>query len=110
MEESGMKFSPQNTKSKRFCSVFGCQSKAYKNPELRFHSFPAPNANFVKIIKKSGLEEKVDRRKEWERVLKIGKKVTPCMCVCSLHFKKDDYFFTTMGKYININYFLSKSY
>ncbi|XP_077277163.1 uncharacterized protein LOC143905551 [Temnothorax americanus] len=31
----------------------------------------------------------------WERILKIGRKVTPSMRVCSLHFIKDDYYVFT---------------
>lgn len=102
-----MKFSLRKTKSKKFCSVFGCKSKACKNPEIRFHFFPAPNANFVKMINKFGIEEKVDRRKEWEKVLKMGKTVTSNMCVCSLYFKGYDYIAST-SKYNYKFLFFSK--
>lgn len=87
----GMKFSPKKTKSKRYCSVFNCSSKACVNLDIRFHQFPPPNKNVVKVINKYGIEEIVERRKQWERVLRIGKKVTANMCVCSLHFSQSDY-------------------
>ncbi|KYN49980.1 hypothetical protein ALC62_00007, partial [Cyphomyrmex costatus] len=61
--------------------------------------FPQAKKNFIKIVNNSGIEEVIDRRVQWVKVLKIGKKVTPNMCVCSLHFKQEDYI-TSTGKII----------
>lgn len=41
---------------------------------------------------KLGNKELVDRRKIWIKALKIGKKVSDHMRVCSLHFSDQDYF------------------
>lgn len=35
--------------------------------------------------------ERVDCRKKWIEVLRMGKQITPSMRVCSRHFKTDDY-------------------
>lgn len=87
-----MRFSPRNSKSKAYCSVYGCNSKACRDLEVRFHKFLDHKKNYVKIKNLVGIEEKVDRRIEWEKVLRMGKKITSNMRVCSLHFTKDDYF------------------
>lgn len=78
-------------KSKAYCCVYGCTSKACRDPDIRFHLFPKKN-HFVKNINAFDEEEKVDCRQMWQIVLKIGKPVTDYMQVCSLHFKKSDYF------------------
>jgi hypothetical protein len=97
--EAGVKFPPKNSKSKICCSVFDCNSKARNNPELSFHHFPKAGEIKVNKLNKFGQNELIDRRVLWERILKIGKKVTPSMRVCSLHFIKDDYsVFTRPGK------------
>ena len=36
----GVKFHPEPSKSKIYCSVFGCSSKTCGNPELSFYQFP----------------------------------------------------------------------
>lgn len=41
MNNVGATFSPRTNKSNQFCSVFGCNSRARRNPELRFHNFPS---------------------------------------------------------------------
>ena len=92
MDAGGMKFSPKKTKSKTFCSVFGCSSKAYKDQEVRFHKFPEYKKSYVKVENKYGMQEMVDRRTQWVNVLRMGKNITPFRRVCSLHFTKDDYF------------------
>ncbi|XP_024887392.1 uncharacterized protein LOC112464568 isoform X1 [Temnothorax curvispinosus] len=69
------------------CSVRGCQSKARKNLNVRFHIFPKPNKRFIHLF---GNSEKIDRFKAWKNALKI-EEVNPHMRVCSLHFKKEDY-------------------
>lgn len=77
MEKNGSKFSPRPNKSNQFCSVFGCNSRSRRNPELRFHNFPN--------------ECEHTRRAQWEHNLRIGKKLTKYMMVCSLHFNREDY-------------------
>ena len=89
--EAGVLFFPKPSKSNVFCSVFGCNSKASKNPELRFHRFPEAGKNKVKCVNKLGLSKMIDRRILWERILRKGKKVTSNMRVSSLHFVKEDY-------------------
>ena len=90
-KNSGVRFSPRKTISKKYCCVYGCTSNPCNNPDVRFHHFPKPNHVFAKIQNYFGEYEKVNCRKMWERVLKIGKNVTEHMVVCSLHFTKSDY-------------------
>ena len=89
--EAGVLFSPKSPKSKVFCSVFGCNSKPSRNPELSFHSFPKAGKIKVSYINKLELTEMIDRRILWERILRMGKEMSPNMRVCSLHFVKEDY-------------------
>ena len=89
--EAGVQFVPKASKSKIFCCVFGCNSKACRNPELSFHHFPKAGKVQINHVNKLGQSEMIDRRKFWERILKMGKKVTQSMRVCSLHFVNDDY-------------------
>lgn len=56
-----------------------------KNPTLSFHRFPNENLPGDLGIRNA------KRKQEWIRVLKIGKKVSNRMPVCSKHFTKDDY-------------------
>lgn len=79
-----MEFSPRKTKSNTYCSVYGCNSKACKNDTVRFYNFPKKHQSVVKIVNKFNEEELIDRHAAWIKVLKIGKKVTPSMRVCSL--------------------------
>ena len=105
--EAGVQFPPKPSKSKIFCCVFGCYSKACRNPELSFHHFPKAGKLQIKHVNELGQSEMIDRRKLWERILKMGKKVTQSMRVCSLHFVKYDYsVFTRPGKLL-FSYFLS---
>lgn len=97
--ETGVKFPPKNSRSKIFCSVFGCNSKACKNPELSFHRFPEAGKVQINHLNKFGQSELIDRRVLRERALKMGKEVTPNMRVCSPYIVKDDYsVFTGPGK------------
>lgn len=77
IDNSGTTFTPKKNKSKRFCCVYGCNSLARRNSEVRFVTFPK--------------EHEISRRKQWIHALRMGKKITKSMSVCSLHFKKDDY-------------------
>lgn len=86
-----MEFPARKTKSKIYCCVFGCQSKACRDEKIKFFHFPHPNKDFIDRINKFGDKEKIDRREAWIRVLKIGKSVTTSMRVCSLHFIKEDF-------------------
>ena len=51
----GVKFHPKPSKSKIYCSVFGCSSKACGNPELNFHHFPGIRK--IKVDHVNKLEE-----------------------------------------------------
>ncbi|XP_064463535.1 uncharacterized protein LOC135386148 isoform X2 [Ornithodoros turicata] len=84
-----MEFPPKNPTpvSNRYCSVPQCNSKASKDREVAFHNFPGPAETCIR----NG--QTVNRRNEWVRVLRIGKKVSKAMLVCSKHFRKEDYFF-----------------
>lgn len=74
------------------CSVYGCHSKKGVNRDIHFHYFPKKQSGItVKIRNALGVEQLVDKRKAWEQVLLMGKKVTKSMRVCSKHFKKEDY-------------------
>jgi hypothetical protein len=72
------------------CAVYGCTSVRKKNPELSFHSFPKKGEK-VNIKNGFGVEEVCNRRQLWEAKLKIGKKVSKSMKICSVHFKKEDF-------------------
>lgn len=87
----GMRFSPKPTKSKTFCCVYNCSSKACRDITVRFHHLPKPGECLVLISNKFGNLERIDRRKAWDIVLKSGKPMTDSMRVCSLHFKETDY-------------------
>lgn len=82
----------KKSKSKMFCSVYGCNSMASRCPQLAFHAFPSAGIRKVTIENKLGLEENVDIQKAWENALKMGKPSTKYMKVCSLHFQESDYF------------------
>uniref|UniRef100_A0A6P7GB51 Uncharacterized protein LOC114339901 isoform X3 n=1 Tax=Diabrotica virgifera virgifera TaxID=50390 RepID=A0A6P7GB51_DIAVI len=74
-----------------YCCVPGCKSWVKRNPELSFHLFPKPKKSNVIVETKLGSKELVDRRKVWIQRLKIGKKVSDYMRVCSLHFEATDF-------------------
>lgn len=86
--------------SNHICCVPQCNSWAKRThcKDVSFHLFPKENERKVLVETKLGLKEKVDRRKAWINLLKIGKPVTKFMKVCSLHFTKDDYFNTGKSK------------
>lgn len=95
----------------KLIAVFMDVRVACRDFDVRFHLFPKINTNFVKITNAFGQSEKVDCRKMWQIVLKIGKNITDHMQVCSLHFKKSDYF--SPGDYICLlfslrNFFIYK--
>ena len=57
------------------CCVPQCTAYHRRNPELSFHSFPTCDK----------------RRKEWIRLLRVGKKLGKHYKVCSRHFKSHNY-------------------
>ncbi|KAK4882496.1 hypothetical protein RN001_005815 [Aquatica leii] len=65
-----------SSKSKNNCCVPQC-SATYKNSRISLHSFPKDKFQL----------------KKWTAALKIGKKVSSYMKVCSLHFNDEDFFF-----------------
>lgn len=74
------------------CCVYGCHSRKMFERNIHFHSFPDKNSGIlVNIVNAFGNEEKMDKRKAWEKVLLMGKPVTKFMRVCSKHFKNEDY-------------------
>lgn len=81
------------------CCVYGCHSRKMVDRSIHFHAFPDKNSGIrVKVVNAFGQEETVDKRKAWEKVLRMGKPVTKSMRVCSKHFSNDDY--CAKGKYI----------
>ncbi|KAF5288590.1 hypothetical protein FQA39_LY15369 [Lamprigera yunnana] len=80
-------------KCKINCCVYGCRTKKGREKNLSFHRFPQANFSHVYITNKLGIQEKVDRKKAWERVLLMGKPASNTMRVCSLHFVKENYMF-----------------
>lgn len=88
VDKSGVRFSPRKTKSKIYCCVYGCNSKACNDPEVRFHFFPKLNQTFVKVKNIVGKFGKADVRKIWQSTLKIGKNLTKYMQICSFTLSK----------------------
>lgn len=86
----------QKTVHNTNCCVYNCHSRKHVNRSIHFHYFPKHNAGYVSLENKFGVQERIDRRKAWEKVLLMGKPVTKNMRVCSLHFKAEDY--CTQGK------------
>ena len=58
----GEKFLPKLSKSKIYCSVFGCASKACENLELSYHHFHGIGKIKVNHVNKLGEIESIDRR------------------------------------------------
>jgi hypothetical protein len=85
------------------CCVYACKSVRKKNPDLMYHTFPNLGQN-INIKDRFGQLQVQDRRKLWEIKLKMGKKVTQSMKVCSLHFSEDDY--EQSGSYTTIKYII----
>lgn len=73
------------------CCVYGCSSRADRDKCLSFHFIPKQGSRTVTIVNKLGIEESVDIRKAWDKMLKSGKNLTNTMKVCSKHFLKEDY-------------------
>lgn len=72
------------------CCVYGCASTRKKNPELYYHSFPNEKQQ-VTIVNDFAETKVINRRQLWEAKLKMGKKMSKAMRVCSLHFKNEDF-------------------
>lgn len=79
-------------RSRVFCSVFGCSSRACM-ADISFHCFPHKSKE-IYTENGFGKVEKVKLRNKWIYAIKMGKPVTPSMRVCSKHFKDEDYFVT----------------
>ncbi|OXU21944.1 hypothetical protein TSAR_015537, partial [Trichomalopsis sarcophagae] len=90
-DDSGMQFSPYQSKSKVCCCVYDCHSYAKTHPRLCFHKLPKIGESKVKIKNMFDIEEELDRRKAWEKALKWPIISSTHACVCSLHFCKKDY-------------------
>lgn len=74
-----------------YCCVPQCSSWVKRNPSLSFHTFPRAGKSKVVVETKFGSKELVDQRQMWIRVLKLGKKPSDHMRVCSLHFDESDF-------------------
>ena len=48
-KDSGARFSPKRTTSEQYFCVYGYNSKACNNPDVRFNYFPKLNETFVKF-------------------------------------------------------------
>ncbi|XP_015522732.1 uncharacterized protein LOC107226435 isoform X1 [Neodiprion lecontei] len=94
--EVGMRFPLRITKSNVTCSVRGCRTKASVHGTVRLHLFPKPNETFVDFPNEFGILEKTDRRRAWEKILKMEREASSWMRVCSLHFVKNDYCFQSV--------------
>jgi len=79
------------TTNRTNCCVYGCSSRADQDKDISFHLIPKQGSRTVKIVNKLGIEEFVDIRKAWDKMLKSGKKLTNVMKVSSKHFLKNDY-------------------
>ena len=92
---AGVRFTPRERKNcKVNCSVSNCNSSAQKHPDIRFYQFPKENASPVMVKNLFGVLEESNKLQCWIKALRIEKKVTPSMRVCSLHFKPEDFFET----------------
>ena len=91
--EAGARFSPQPNRSKTYCVVPKCCSKAKREITVRFHCFPKTSANdYVSIANRQGVLEMMTRREAWEQRLMLeSHKVSKSSRVCSLHFRRNDY-------------------
>ncbi|XP_051164805.1 uncharacterized protein LOC127283766 [Leptopilina boulardi] len=90
------------SKSKIFCCVYKCNSTPVKTPNLSFHYFPKKGQMKINYVNKFGTVELIDKRILWERVLRMGKKVTRSMRVCSLHFVKKDFTCVTKSDFSQV--------
>ena len=88
--QTGIQFATRRSSNRTYCCVFDCKSNTQKNPTFSFHVFPKAGKSFVKFVNKFNIEETVDRRWLWQKLLKV-KSFSPKSQVCSNHFKKDDY-------------------
>lgn len=77
-------------KDNSYCCVPQCCSRGTKDPTLSFHKFPNEKNTFLEDSPADG-QRVVNQRKEWVRVLRIGKKISRRMSVCSKHFTNADY-------------------
>ena len=85
---AGVCFSPRKRKNcKVNCCVVNCNSSAQKNPNIRFYQFPKENASPVMVWNSFGVLEQSNKLQCYIKALRIGKKVTSSMRLCSLHFK-----------------------
>lgn len=87
------------------CCVHGCHSRKGADRSIHFHYFPQKHDIRVKIINALGVEEEMNRRKAWEKVLLMDRPATDSLRVCSKHFTIDDY--CSEGKTGNYLVFLS---
>lgn len=88
------------------CCVYGCTSKGWINTDLSYHHFPK-SGKIVKVESKLGLIETKDRRLTWKEKLKMCRKASDYIRVCSLHFQETDYF---IGDKILIKSFTKKRF
>lgn len=82
----------EKLRSMRKCVVNGCDSNSHKDPLVIFHKFPAPDKQLVNINYSSGGQNKFNKLNAWKTILNM-KNTSDSMRVCSLHFKKEDYYF-----------------
>jgi hypothetical protein len=76
--------------SRANCCVAGCNSMYKNNPELTFHHFPSDSQK-IEHVDEFGIVSTVYRKKMWEIKLKMEKRVTRNMRVCSRHFVEQDF-------------------
>lgn len=63
----------KQSKSKVFCCVHGCNSKASRTSGIAFHHFPQANSRRVAITNKSGQTEMIDLKKSLGEKIENGK-------------------------------------
>lgn len=73
-----------------YCCVPQCRSWIKRNPELSFHVFPTIGKSKVFVNTEIGGKELVDRRKVWIQKLKMGKRVSNSLRVCSVHIERSN--------------------
>lgn len=88
-----MKYPNRSKRSKKKkCAVKNCKSRVKTNPTLSFHYFPAAN-------KDTGEVEITEKRSAWLNALNMNDAGKHSL-VCSLHFKKSDYYLSGKLCYI----------
>lgn len=82
----------------KYCCVTKCGNNSLTHPSYKFHKFPRKTASYLYVTLDSSsceYETIMDVRQIWELALLMKKSATEMQRVCSMHFQKTDYVFTS---------------